>query len=141
MPKLVVVDSSVIVKWLNRTDEPHSTQAEALFDDWEAGKVRLIAPELAKYEVGNAMLNKRLDMPAFLATLETFHAMPIVYVQQSAEAAEQTAEIAKTGGITFYDASFMQVAQQMGAVLITDNPKHQKSSQAVRVVALADYRH
>lgn len=139
-PKSVVVDSSVIVKWLHQTDELRLEEANALFDDWEAGKVEIIAPELAKYEVGNALLHKHLEIPALLATLDTFYAMPISYVVQSKDAAEQTAEIAKRDGITYYDATFIQVAQQSGAVLITDNPKHQKSFQTVRVVALADYR-
>ena len=137
--KTLVVDSSVIVKWVNREGEQDMKQADSLLDDWESGRVSLAAPELAKYEVANALLYKKLDMPALRASLTTVYALPIVYVNQTEDAAKEAAAIAKTQNITFYDATFIQAAKELNASLVTANPKHQKSGGMVRVIGLKDY--
>jgi len=52
----IIVDSSVVVKWLSADNEEYLTQADKLLFEVEKEKVRLYAPELAKYEVTNALL-------------------------------------------------------------------------------------
>lgn len=138
-PKAVVVDSSVIVKWLNQDNEQYIKNADTLLGDWESGKIAIFAPELAKYEVANALLYKDLNKPAFGASLAAFYALPISYIVQTEMAAKVAGEIAREQLITFYDATFLQTAQSLGAVLVTANPKHQKSTKSVRVVPLSDY--
>ena len=49
--KTLIVDSSVIVKWLNQTKEQNLEQADKILSEAREGKIQLIAPELAKYEV------------------------------------------------------------------------------------------
>ncbi len=61
--KSVVIDSSVTVKWINEIDEKLLDQADKVLADAQAGSIRLLAPELSKYEVGNALLKKNLDLP------------------------------------------------------------------------------
>ena len=56
--KTLVVDSSVIVKWLNQTKEQNLEQADKILNQARDGLVDLIAPELAKYEVGNVLTTK-----------------------------------------------------------------------------------
>ena len=55
----LVVDSSVIVKWLNATDEQNLEEADQILADAIKDNVELIAPELAKYEIGNVLLLKK----------------------------------------------------------------------------------
>lgn len=55
----VVPDSSVIVKWLNQTDEKYLEQSDKVLLDATQGKSALIAPELVKYEVGNTLLKSK----------------------------------------------------------------------------------
>lgn len=138
-PKAVVVDSSVIVKWFNQRDEQDIKNADKLLRDWESGKITVVAPELAKYEVANALLYKDLSKPAFGASLAAFYALPISYIVQTETSAKEAGVIAREEHITFYDATFMQTAQSLGAVLVTAKPKHQKSTKSVRVVPLSDY--
>lgn len=52
--KSIVIDSSVALKWRLR-DEEATTQADALLDDFLAGKVRLLTPTLFEYEITNAL--------------------------------------------------------------------------------------
>lgn len=54
--KKLIVDSSVIIKWLHKEDEKYLGQAAKILEDVKNGTITLLAPELAKYEVGNALL-------------------------------------------------------------------------------------
>lgn len=137
--KPVVVDSSVTVKWINQVDEHHLGQADELLTDAQAGSVTLLAPELSKYEIGNALLKKRLELPRAYESLGTVYQLPTTFVPESEELARETYRIAKQAGITYYDASFMALAQQENATLVTDNPKHQGKTKKIKVLALADY--
>lgn len=60
-------------------------------------------------------------------------------MSQSEEEAKDTYRLAKNTGVTYYDASFMALALQENAVLVTDNPKHQGRSSKVQVKSLKDY--
>lgn len=52
--KRVVIDASVALKWRLR-DEEATSQADALLDDFLAGKLELITPTLFDYEITNAL--------------------------------------------------------------------------------------
>lgn len=54
--------------------------------------------------------------------------------------ANETMQIAAENKITYYDASFIDLAKEKKAVLITANPKHQQSVKGVRVVNIKNYR-
>lgn len=136
----VVVDSSVMVKWVNSQDEKYLVQSDKLVDDSRKRGVKLFAPELAKYEVGNVLQKKGLEIPMAKASLGTIYSGPVDFVKQDLLQALRTMEIAIETGITFYDASFVSLAESLGAELVTDNPKHMKKFGGVKVVALKDYK-
>jgi len=137
--KPVVVDSSVTVKWLNQIDEGLLVQADKLLSDAQAGSVNLLTPELSKYEIGNALLNKKLDLPMAYESLGTVYQLPVTFIPESEELAKQTYKVALQDKITYYDASFIALAQQENATLVTENIKHQGKSQGVKVTSLQDY--
>ena len=137
--KQIVVESSVSVKWINQNDERLLDKADKLLLDAQAGKVNLLAPELSKYEIGNALLRKGLDLPNAYESLGTVYQLPVTFVPQSEELAKQTYEIAEQANITYYDASFVALAKAQNATLVTDNPKHQAKSQEARIESLKDY--
>ena len=144
--KKIVADSSVIVKWVNKIDELHIEQANKLLSDLESGKVEFIAPEIAKYEVGNSLLKKRMELPMALDALGTFYNLPITYFPQTEELtfmAYRMANEARSKGyskVTFYDTAFTALAKQEDAILVTDNPKHQAKMQGVKVMPLGKYK-
>ena len=137
--KQVVVDSSVTVKWINQVDEVRLGQADKLLMDAQAGSVSLLAPELSKYEIGNAILKKGLDLSRAYASLGTVYQLPVIFVPESEELAKQTYKFADQAVITYYDASFVALAKQQNAILVTDNPKHQSKVKDVTVVPLGNY--
>lgn len=137
--KPVVVDISVTVKWLNQIDEGLLDQADKLLSDAQAGSVSLSAPELSKYEIGNALLKKKLDLPMAYESLGTIYQLPVTFVPESEELEKQTYKVALQDGITYYDASFIALARQENATLVTENIKHQGKTTKIKIISLADY--
>lgn len=139
-PRLFVIDSSVAVKWLNSKDEKHIEKSDKILKDLQAGKIRLIAPELSKYEIGNALLNKNISIEAAKISLASFYRIPIEFISFDQYLAINTMDIAYESKITYYDASFIALAQKLKATLITDNPKHHKKYKAIKIVSLKNYK-
>lgn len=138
--KKLVIDSSVIVKWLHQEDELYLDQADRIIKDAQSGKITLLAPELAKYEVGNALLlSKKVILEDVKISLTSLFSLPIQFTTQVEENAYETYKIAQQAGITYYDASFAALAKQENATLITDNPKHQAKEFDIKVITLKDY--
>ena len=136
----LVVDSSVIVKWLSKDKEEHLNQADKILKDAQNGKVVLIAPELAKYEVGNVLLfSKKLTSKQGVMVLAQFFNLPITFITESEELAKETYNLAFDLGVTYYDASFISLAKKYDATLVTENIKHQGKSKDIKVTPLQDY--
>lgn len=141
MAKPVVVDSSVIVKWVSSQDEARLEQADKLLKDCQSGKVELYSSELAKYETANALLKgKQLDLPQALTSLETIYHLPINFVAETDNSAGRTYALAQNQNMTYYDATFLSLAQTLKGVLITDNIKHQRPLAGIKVTPLAQYK-
>lgn len=137
--KTLVVDSSVIVKWLNQTKEQNLEQADKILNQARDDLVDLIAPELAKYEVGNVLITKGVEIVEANISLSTLYAFPITFINESLDLAELTYSLADSLGITYYDASFLSLTKQYDATLVTENIKHQGKDSNIKVITLKDY--
>ncbi|EKD57789.1 MAG: hypothetical protein ACD_57C00145G0003 [uncultured bacterium] len=137
----VICDSSVIIKWLSSQDELRLDKANAIINDAEKGNIEIFTPELAKYEVGNALLTgKHYTIQDAKTSLATLYSLPVKFVSESAVQAEETYKIGEKSKITYYDACFVSLAKLLNAVLVTDNPKHQAKIKDIKVISLKDYR-
>ena len=137
--KTLIIDSSVIVKWLNKTKEQNLFQADKILQQLHNNEVDLFAPELAKYEVGNVLITKGITIEEAEVSLNTLYSFPITFVTESMDIAGQTYNISNKFGITYYDASFLSLAKLYKATLVTENIKHQGKTKDIKVVALKDY--
>ena len=135
----MVVDSSVAVKWLSDEEEQYIRQADLILEHAAREKLELAAPVFMKYEVGNALIYKKISEDGKLEILRKFYGIPIKFYGISAKQAKTAFEMARQAGITFYDAVFMELAQRLKAALITANPKHQKDFSGVKVINIKDY--
>ena len=54
----LVVDASVMIKWF--VAEPLSVEARRILDDYQAGTLSLVAPDLINAEVGNIVWKKQI---------------------------------------------------------------------------------
>ncbi len=137
----IVVDSSVILKWLYKDNETHLEESDALLRDATENKVKLLTIELAKFEVCNVLLTaKKLSVNDGKVALELFYSLPIQYFIQTESLSKDSFIIGDMAKITFYDASFIALTKQEGATLITDNLKHQGKFKGVKVIVLKDYK-
>jgi predicted nucleic acid-binding protein len=140
MVKKYIVDSSVIVKLLNTTDEENIEAANNLLSDALRGNAELIAPELSKYEVGNVLLkSKKLNPPESDISFTTLYSLPITFITESEQLAKETFLLAYRHTITYYDASFLALAKLCNATLVTENIKHQGKSSDISVIPLKEY--
>jgi predicted nucleic acid-binding protein len=138
--KKLVLDSSVIIKWLNTVRESHTEQADKILSEAIEGKIELLAPELAKYEISNALLlSKKLSAREIKTPLKALYSYPITFIKLSRDLANETYQIAARKKITFYAASFIALAEQENATLVTENLKHQGKNTRTKVLSLADY--
>src|SRR3990167_9747667 len=133
--QLIVADSSVIVKWLNERNEDRVSQAAETLEAARSNKVIIYAPELSRYEIGNDLLKKKLIISQAQDTLTTSYELPVIFVSETAKLAHATYEIALKNNITYYDASFIALAKNLNATLVTDNPKHQTKVKGIKVVS------
>lgn len=136
----IVVDSSIIVKWLNQMDEQRVTQADALLRRAQNASCTIVAPEHAKFEVGNALVYKHLTHPEIIEALSLLYSLPLTFFSWNITLAGRTAQLALTYQITYYDAAFVCLAEHLNATLITDNPKHQQKVKQIKVIPLASYK-
>ena len=141
MTSKIVVDTSVIIKWLNKTNEQHIEKADKLMESALAGTTVLIAPELSKYEIGNVLLTgKKLNPREANVSLGTSYSLPVTFITESEDLAKETFKIAYKSNITYYDASFLSLAKKYKATLVTENIKHQGRAKGIKTTALKDYK-
>ncbi len=136
----VVVDTSVIMKWLNQNNEENIDKADKIIESALKGEIELLVPELAKYEYGNVLLKgKQLTPKEANISLDTAYLLPITFVGESKDLAKETYNLAHNLGITYYDASFLSLAKKYNAVLVTENIKHQGKYPKIKIKSLQDY--
>jgi predicted nucleic acid-binding protein len=113
-----VLDSSVVLKWLDPTEERHRAPAQALARAYEDGRLRVTAPRFLLLELMN-VLGRRLrrdgdDLAGLAAVLG---ALRFDLVEPPlADVARWTSR-----GLTAYDAAYVAVAEAAGLEVITDD--------------------
>ncbi|MBI2028966.1 type II toxin-antitoxin system VapC family toxin [Candidatus Gottesmanbacteria bacterium] len=139
MKKQVVVDASVMVKWLRSEKEQLLDKANKLLKDFQQGKIELYAPELAKYEVGNVLVKRKLVFDEVKTSLATYYAIPINFIPETKELAKEAYRFSNDLNITYYDGTYLSLAKEINAILVTENIKHLGKTTEVKVRSLANY--
>ena len=138
--QVIIADSSVLVKWLNDENEERLEEAAEILKDARDDKIVIFVPQLSRYEIGNALLKKKLKISHAYDTLTSSYELPVDFILETEKLAHETYRIALNNRLTYYDASFIALAKQFDATLVTDNPKHQAKVKGVKVIALKDYK-
>src|SRR4051794_14604302 len=104
----VVVDSSVVIKWL--VPEPLSDDARRVLSGYQSGALTLLAPDLINAEVGNVIWKKQRFLglvPADAQLLvEAFRALTFT-LTPTAELLDAAYRLAVTHQRTVYDAMYL----------------------------------
>lgn len=138
----IVVDSSVAFKWIHSEQEKYVDKADLILKRSKEKNIAMVLPELAKYEIFNAILYKKMSIFDSQLAVEKFFVIPLQFMSLDEETARMAIKLASELQITFYDASFIALAQSLKAPLVTDNPKHQKKFKGVtiKIIPLKDYK-
>jgi predicted nucleic acid-binding protein len=120
----LVVDSSVVIKWF--VVEPYLTEARRILNDYQAGVLTLLAPDLLYAEVGNIVWKKHIfqGMTAVDAQLvvDTFRTM--TFVQTSTAALLDSAYLlAVIHRRTVYDMLYVALSAQEACQFVTADEK------------------
>jgi predicted nucleic acid-binding protein len=120
MAAKIVVDSSVLIKWIKTRDEDLVKEARRLLDDVERRALEVHVPALLLYEVGNILLLKsRLDPADLDEALGHLEALPFVVAPPAAPLLKRAARLGRDLELTFYDASFVALAVELDCPYVT----------------------
>jgi predicted nucleic acid-binding protein len=116
----IVVDTSVLIKWIKTRDEEFHREALSLLEIIERDRLEIIVPALLLYEVGNLLLRKtRLASNAVAAALDHVLNLPITVVNPEPALLRRAARLGRGLELTFYDSSFLAVAEEVDGLFIT----------------------
>ncbi|HEV3258446.1 MAG TPA: type II toxin-antitoxin system VapC family toxin [Gemmataceae bacterium] len=120
----VVVDSSVAIKWL--VVETHSTEARRVLDEYQAGSLTLLAPDLINAEVGNVVWKKH-RFQGMAATdaqliLDAFRTLSFV-LTPTAALLDDAYRLAVAHRRTVYDAMYLALSVREKCRLVTADEK------------------
>ncbi|HEY3204532.1 MAG TPA: type II toxin-antitoxin system VapC family toxin [Thermoanaerobaculia bacterium] len=141
MAAKIVVDTSVLIKWIKSRDEDLIREARTLLDRIERTPLGVAVPALLLYEVGNILLTKtRLGTEELARAIDEISALPLVIADPRIGLLRRTARIGRELDLTFYDASFVALAEELDCTFVTaDRKLYQAARRLPRVMHLSDF--
>ncbi len=120
MAAKIVVDSSVLIKWIKTRDEELLDEAHRLLTEVEARSLEVHVPALLLYELGNILLLKtRLGSAALDEVFNRLEDLPFTVAPPAVLLLTRAARLGRRFGLTFYDASFLALAVELDCPFIT----------------------
>jgi predicted nucleic acid-binding protein len=118
----LVIDVSVASKWFLR-DEIHADRALRLLDDFQVGRVTLLAPEHISVEISSVLLKAvrrgRMTPELARARVSLMFALGITTISASESLNLLAFDRAWEFGCSFYDALYLAVAEAAQCRLVT----------------------
>jgi predicted nucleic acid-binding protein len=136
----LVVDASVAAKWFNI--EGLSDRAVEAKDAHVRGDLELAAPSHLIYEVGNSIWkNSQLTTDDAREAVASILQLRICLLPPTISRASRTMEIARMKRTTFYDAAYLQAAEELKATLLTaDETQARACKEIVQVLRLVEFK-
>jgi predicted nucleic acid-binding protein len=136
------VDASVAFKWLiPDASEDDVPAAKGLLLEHLEGRSTIIIPALLYYEVGNMLLFGRSRPPLehAIEVLAGLYAIPLEVAPLNLVSADTTLRLAALRGLSFYDATYVALAELSECPLITaDRRLAQRARPTGRVHLLGE---
>jgi predicted nucleic acid-binding protein len=117
---LLILDTSVVLKWFLDTDERDVGQARKLRKALLSGRCTLGAPDLLLVEVANALTAGHRSSPKRVSeAVETVLDIGLRLFELRFATLVIAIGLASTYGVTVYDSCFLAVAIESDGVLVT----------------------
>lgn len=120
-------------KWLiPDAAEEDVPAAKALLVEHMEGRVEIAVPALLYYEVANILLFGRSRPPADEAAeaLSDLFSIPLMVAAPASDTADSAFRLASQHGLTYYDASYVALAEALDCVLITADQRLARRTRA-----------
>ncbi len=119
MPQAVVLDTSVIVKWV-RQEEVLAGEALAGRRRFLEGEISVIEPDLAAYELANVLRYKGdLTTEQVKEAAASLYEMGFEWFSLTPAVLLRAVEIARGFDVPVYDAAFLATAEAVDAAMVT----------------------
>jgi predicted nucleic acid-binding protein len=120
MAAKIVIDSSVLIKWVKTRNEELMKEARGLLSQVEKQALEVHVPSLLLYQIGNILLLKtQLDGTALDEALMHLEQFPFIVAPPAVPLLKQAARLSRRWSLTFYDASFLALAVELDCPFIT----------------------
>ena len=119
MPTPLVIDTSVVYKWLRPDAEESVERALAVAREAAAGVVDLVAPAILPVELANAVRYGTVDADDAGSVLELFEGFHFLLYEADCRRLVAAMGLAFDHGLSVYDALFLQLAEELSCPLIT----------------------
>lgn len=134
-----VVDASVAIKWF--ADEENSEIARSLLRSAELETIRIFAPDILLYEIGNALgKGKHFGRQDIIDALEVLLDSSVEVRNLDRLLIAQSASFMERYSLTFYDAAYAALAHTLGIPLISENQKDHGKIKEIEVKNLASLK-
>ena len=112
--------------------------AKALLLEHMEGRAKIMVPPLLYYEVGNILLFGRSRPPIEQATdaMTDLFSIPLEVVPPTLVSAHATLRLASERGLSYYDATYVTLAEMMECPLITADARMARQARAAGQVRL-----
>ena len=134
MSARLVVDNSVVMTWC--FEDEVSAYCEGVLDALNEGAA--LVPSIWPLEVVNVLLvaerKKRLSPQASARFLSLLRSLPIIVEQETTRAVfQEVLLIARQGGLSSYDASYLQLALMSGQPIATVDKAMKRAAKLLKV--------
>lgn len=134
-----MIDASVAFKWfVPDAAEDDVPAAKALLVEHMEGRARINVPSLLYYEVGNILLFGRSRPPSEHAAdaLADLFSIPLEVTPPALAGANDTLRLSSLRGLSFYDATYVALAEMLDCPLITADRRLVERARATGHVRL-----
>ncbi len=133
--RLLIIDASVILKWILLEQEENKTKALLLRKDFLENKVSLGIPSIALYEIMNVLAIKMPNIATnFLSQLMALQMTEFRLTLDITAIALNI--IKKFGKISFYDAVYHAIAIKNNGIFITSDKQYYQKTRSMKYIEL-----
>ncbi|MBS3098725.1 type II toxin-antitoxin system VapC family toxin [Candidatus Pacearchaeota archaeon] len=136
--KEIILDASVVIKWF--TEEVDHEKAKQIRDDFINQKLSIILPDLALYEIANALrYNPKFTKEDVDNAINSILDMDLTITVPTTNVLFRASEIAFKTNSTFYDSFYAALASELNAEFITADKKlHMRIKKSVTAASLLE---
>lgn len=130
----LILDSSVIAKWYFK--EENSDLARRLLEQHQVHLIQITSPILLFFEIGNIFINKKLTAVNFSRHIQDLLALNLTIINTEKVLLKNTFAIALNYQLSFYDATYVALAQKLKCDFITADKKLYQKTKGLKSVKL-----